>query len=72
MNTQKVLAAIVKAAPERRPGSVDPRDVKKLLDISDRDFAESLSELENAGYLTQIFGNNLLVDISITTKVPNK
>lgn len=71
-NHDKVLQAIINAAPDVRPGNVDPAKVRALLTISDDDFAQSLSELEQEGYLTRIFGSNLLTDISFSTKLPTK
>ncbi|AOO75983.1 hypothetical protein RIU76_08475 [Latilactobacillus sakei subsp. sakei] len=72
MNTAKVLQAIIQTASNARPGDVNPNDVKSKLDMSDSDFAQSLIELEDAGYLERIMGNNQLMDISITTKVPTE
>ncbi|QLK66735.1 hypothetical protein QMG96_05890 [Lactiplantibacillus plantarum] len=71
-NSQKTLKAIIKVASDKRPSSVEPKEVNRILDLPENDFVQSLEELKNQGYLKLVYGSNLITDISITTKVPTK
>lgn len=69
---EKLLNAIIEVANASRPTSVSPSKVHEVSELSDTNFVQSLKSLENSGFIVLKYGNNTLVDISVTTSVPTE